>query len=483
MGARLTTASRRSRSAFEGGASGGVRQKRRLAAPLALAGIAASVFASSPARSESVLNDKPAPDSVAEMHGPFQEAFQLRVREKTLFPRLKRALQNLPPFLRDTTISLRSRSYYLHRRDEGDDIAEAWAIGGGLWVESGWFEDVFAVGGELFTSQKLIGKKSRDGTDLLKTGQRSYTVFGQAYAMLRYRDHLFTAYRQELNLPYVNKNDSRMTPATFEGYTLRGSISAIPKLEKLEYLGGYLTQMKRRDEDRFIHMSEAAGVPGTSRHGMAFGGLMITPVKDFVFGAIDYYVEDTINIAYAKVDYLYWPTDELGVRFQGQFSHQRSVGNDALTGSSFRTWIVGGRVAASYRSGILALGFSTTDGGAQIVSPFGGNPSFLSIMQRDFDRAGEDAWIAGLTYDFERLGFEGLSAFANYAEGYGARDADTGESLPDRREFDVTLDYRVKKGLLRGFWLRLRASVLDVDGEEKTSNEFRAIINYDIPVL
>jgi hypothetical protein len=460
-----------------------VRQKHRLAPPLALAGIAASVFASSPAWSESVLNDKPAPDSVAEMHGPFQEAFQLRVREETLFPQLKRALQNLPPFLRDTTISLRTRSYFLRRRDGNNDVAEAWAVGGGLWVESGWFEDVFAIGGELFTSQKLVGKKERDGTQLLKTGQKSYTVLGQAYAMLRYRDHLFTAYRQELNLPYVNKNDSRMTPATFEGYTLQGSVSAVPKLEKLEYVGGYLTQMKQRDEDRFIHMSEAAGVPGTSRHGMAFGGLMITPFKDFVLGAIDYYVEDTINIAYAKVDYLYWPTDELGVRFQGQFSHQRSVGDDALTGSSFRTWIVGGRVAASYRSGILALGFSTTDDGAQIVSPFGGNPSFLSIMQRDFDRAGEDAWIAGLTYDFKRLGFDGLSAFANYAEGYGARDPNTGESLPDRREFDVTLDYRVKKGLLRGFWLRLRASVLDVDGNEKTSNVVRAIINYDIPVL
>jgi hypothetical protein len=427
----------REESRFGSRASDRARLPRRLTAPLALAGIAASVFASPPARSESVLNDKPAPDSVAEMHGPLQEAFQLRVREETLFPRLKRALQNLPPFLRDTTVSLRTRSYYLHRRDVDGDIAEAWAIGGGLWVESGWFED----------------------------------------------DHRFTAYRQELNLPYVNKNDSRMTPATFEGYTLRGSVSAVPKLEKLEYVGGYLTKMKRRNEDRFIHMSEAAGVPGTSSHGMAFGGLMITPFKDFVLGAVDYYVADTINIAYATVDYLYRPTDEVGVRFQGQFSHQRSVGNDALTGSSFRTWIVGGRVAASYRSGILALGFSTTDDGAEIVSPFGANPSFLSIMQRDFDRAGEDAWIASLTYDFKRLGFEGLSAFANYAEGYGAIDADTGASLPDRREIDVTLDYHVKKGLLRGFWLRLRASLLDVDGEQKTRNEFRAIINYDIPVL
>lgn len=479
----MAAASPKSESAFARRAAEERHLPRRLAAPLALAGVAAVVLASPPAWSESVLDDKPAPESVEEMPDSFAEAFLLLERKETLFPVLKRALQRLPPFLRDTAVILRTRTYFLRHRDGNNDVAEAWAMGGGLWFESGWLEDTFAVGGELFTSQKLVGKEERDGTLLLKTGQKGYTVLGRAYAMLRYGNHRFTAYRQEIDLPYVNKDDSRMTPKTFEGYTLRGSISAIPKIEKLEYVGGYLTRMKRRAEDQFISMSEAAGVPGSSSHGMAFGGGRFAPFENFSFGAIDYYVEDTINIAYAMVDTLYRPTDELGVRFQGQFSHQRSVGKEALTGSSFRTWIVGGRVAASYGGGILALGFSTTDEGAGIRSPFGGDPSFLSIMQRDFNRAGENAWIASLSYNFSRLGLEGLSAFANYAEGYGAIDADTGAPLPDRREFDVTVDYRVKKGLLRGFWLRLRASVLDVDGREKTSDEVRAIINYEIPVL
>jgi hypothetical protein len=274
-----------------------------------------------------------------------------------------------------------------------------------------------------------------------------------------------------------------MAPRTFEGYTLRGTFAEIPKLEKIEYVGGYLTKTKQRDDDEFISMSEAAGVPGTSSHGMAFGGVMVSLSERFSIGAVDYYVKDTINIAYAKFDRLFRPTGDLGVRLQGQFSHQRSVGSGALTGSSFRTWTVGGRLATSYRNAILALSFSTTDDGAEIISPYGGDPSFLSIMQRDFDRAGEDAWMLTLTYNFKRFGLAGLSAFANYAEGYGAIDADTGESLPDRREFDITLDYRLETGVLRGFWLRLRASVLDVDGRDKTSNVVRAIINYEIPVL
>jgi hypothetical protein len=434
-------------SAWTPGRADGIRRTRRRVRAVAVAGIAASLLAAPPARSESVLAEQPAPDSVEEMRGPFARAFDLRRREETLFP------------------------------------AEAWAIGGGLWFESGWLEDVFAVGGELFTSQKLVGAKSRDGTRLLGDDQKGITVLGQAYAMLRYGGQRFTAYRQELDLPYVNKNDSRMIPATFEGYTLRGEFTGIANLAKLEYIGGYLTRMKKRDEDHFIPMSEAAGVPGSSSHGMVLGGVRITPFEDLDFGAIDYYVKDTINIAFAKANYLLLKTDEFSVRVEGQFSHQRSVGDDALTGSAFRTWMVAGRVAASYRGAILGVSFSTTDDGAEIISPFGGNPSYLSIMQRDFDRAGEDAWGVTLTYSFKELGWDGLSAFANYAEGYGAIDADTGASLPDRRELDVTLDYRVTKGPLRGFWLRLRGSVLDVDGDRKTHDVVRAIINYDIPVL
>jgi hypothetical protein len=58
-----------------------------------------------------------------------------------------------------------------------------------------------------------------------------------------------------------------------------------------------------------------------------------------------------------------------------------------------------------------------------------------------------------------------------------------GLSLPDRREFDFTIDYQVKTGWLRGFWLRVRASVVDTDGEERTSNELRVTLSHAIPVL
>jgi hypothetical protein len=119
---------------------------------------------------------------------------------------------------------------------------------------------------------------------------------------------------------------------------------------------------------------------------------------------------------------------------------------------------------------------------ADIRNPFGSYPGYLSLMERDFNRAGETAWLVGLAYDFGRLGFPGLSAFVNFAQGTGARDPTTRQPGPDERELDLTLDYRVtKKGWLEGLWLRLRGAILE--SNDSTQTEIRLILNYAFPVL
>ena len=70
--------------------------------------------------------------------------------------------------------------------------------------------------------------------------------------------------------------------------------------------------------------------------------------------------------------------------------------------------------------------------------------------------------------------------FANYAEGYGARDSETRESLPNTREFNITIDYKPNMGFLHGFWLRLRGAVVETN---ERSTDLRVIFNYALPVL
>jgi hypothetical protein len=427
--------------------------------------------------SEGTLDDEPAPDSVEGLHGPLDQPFRERIREETLFPRLKRKLQTLPSFFRDTELVLKPRWYYFSRRDLDDDRQNAWTFGGSLAYRSGWWKDFLSVGVEAFSSWKVVGKERHDGTLLLKPGQESYSVVGLLYAQLRHEDQVLTLYRQELDLPYVNKRYNRMTPNTFEGYTLQGAFS------KFNYIVGHLTRMKKRNEDNFSPMSEAAGVPGGRSRGLTLTGVQYSPSERLSIGAINYFGKDYLNIFYAETGYTRSLTDELSLKLEAQFTDQRSVGDDLLTGSSFNTWVLGGRAAISLRNAILTAAFSTTDDEAAVQSPFGSYPGYLSLMQRNFFRADEDAWLVGLSYTFSRLGMSGLSAYANFARGVGARDADTGAALGDHTELDLTIDYRLKEGLWRGFWLRLRGSLLKEDGAAERSKEVRIILNYQIPVL
>ncbi len=90
----------------------------------------------------------------------------------------------------------------------------------GSWL--GWAWNRVALGGELFTSLPLYAPDSRPGTGLLKPIQDPIFVPGQAYFRLRHERQVVTLYRQRYDLPYINGNDGRMIPNTFEGYSIDG---------------------------------------------------------------------------------------------------------------------------------------------------------------------------------------------------------------------------------------------------------------------
>jgi hypothetical protein len=442
-----------------------------LAAALLMIPAADSAFAG-----EAVLQETTAPDSVDDLETPFEKGFEKEERRPPLFPRLSQRLQSLPPFLRDTSLLLHLRSYAFNRLPTFGDRQAAFAGGGWLAYQSGWWAERLSLGATLYTSQRFWGPSRFEGSLLLRPVQRSYSVLGQAFVKLRHQSHVLTVGRLDLDLPYVNRRDNRMTPQTFQGVTLRRAEA------RFRYSFGYLTDIKLRNSNDFISFSEAAGVGDRARR-MVFGGIGFLPSEKLSFGAIDYFVRDTLNILYAEASWTRDLTDELGVRFGAQFTDQRSVGDDLLTGSSFDTRVFGGRAGASWRNAILTLSFSTTDDESAIRSPYGSYPGYLSRMQSDFNRAGEEAFGVGLSYHLGALGLESLSGFGNYTRGWDARDADTGQSLPDRDEWNLTFDWRSEAGRLRGFWLRLRGAVARVDGGDHTSGEFRIILNYEIPVL
>ena len=399
-----------------------------------------------------------------------------------LFLPLREEMKDLPPFLRDIDLKAHFRTYYFNRTRPDDTVNEALAFGGWLGLSSGWLLDTFAAGATLYGSAPLYAPEDRDGTLLLKPGQEGYYVPGEAWGALRYREYaLLKGYRHLVDLGYVNPQDNRMTPNTFEGVTLKGKVSWV------EYTAGYLWAIKRRNDDDFVDMSVAAGVKG-QHDGVALAGVRLTPLTGLRIDVSDAWGDNMFNTLYGEVDYLRPLNDDWKIRIGAQFTDQRAVGDARVQTASERFWAtqVGGvRAQVIYRELTATAAFSITGSGNTIQSPWGTYPGYLSLIELDFNRANEKAVLVGLAYDFSRL-TRGLSANTNVAWGWDAIDPRTRDKAPNQTEYDVTVDYRppwVLPAFLKGLWFRARAAVLDQEDARRTGYQFRLILNWERDLL
>jgi hypothetical protein len=271
-----------------------------------------------------------------------------------------------------------------------------------------------------------------------------------------------------------------MTPNTFEGYTLQGTFGSGDGAPGFRYVGGYITKIKERNGDDFIWMSRAAGA--TVKRGVGMAGGLLTYGK-FSLGAFNYYSQDIINIFYTESRYSFPITEKLSALLAVQFTEQRSVGTD-LTQGRFSTNQFGMKGEVSYGGAVLALGYTHVNRGADLRNPWGANPSYTAVMVQPFNRAGEQAVISRLIYDFSRVGLEGVSGSVLFVHGWDRVDPSTKNAVPNENEFDADLQWRPSWSFLKGFSARLRyARVHQYQGPKDTLHEYRAIFNYDFGLL
>src|SRR5438270_2065643 len=124
---------------------------------------------------------------------------------------------------KDTKFEFNLRTFYFDRSDFNGAEKQAWAIGGWVGVKTGYFLDHIAFGATLYTSNPIYAPDDRDGTLLLAPGQNGYTILGEFYAELRIvKDVGITVGAKGYDTPFINRNDTRMTPNTFEAVVLQG---------------------------------------------------------------------------------------------------------------------------------------------------------------------------------------------------------------------------------------------------------------------
>jgi hypothetical protein len=391
-------------------------------------------------------------------------------------PRIEWGLDCAPAFVRDTDLRVRFRTFVFDRRNPDESKNDAWALGGWLQYVSGWAGGVFSIGATGYTSQPLWAPEDRDGTSILEPGQEPIEVLGQAFARVRYRDYaMLTVYRQSIDDGYLNPQDNRMVPNTFEGVTLKGEGCGFA------YDLGYVWAIKPRNRDEFIPMSEHAGADGDDQ-GMWFASVTLEPRTCVDVHLATYHLNEVYNTVFVRARYQPGIRPDLDGRFGVQWTDQRSVGEERL--GNFQTWNLGAGAGLKWSWGLnVGVAAHVTGEDASIRSNFGTWPGWLSMIETDFDRAGEKAWGVAVAFDFgdsRRLCVPGLTARFAYVQGTDRVDPATGGGLPTTREWDVDLIYNVPR--VKGLQFRLRNAYVDVDGPV-LGYQFRFIVNYEIELL
>jgi hypothetical protein len=385
--------------------------------------------------------------------------------------------------LRDTTFSVQLRSEYLDRDNFNHSQSEAWTLGGSAGVKTGYFYDAVALGATVYTSQRLYGPLDKDGTKLLQPGQEPYTAIGELYTQFKLTNEILaTAGRRAFNTPFINTQDSLMTPNTFVIYAVQGVVHNPDDSAALRFGAGYVDKIKPRNAEDFESMATAAGAPSGVERGVYVAGGIYT-AGPFSLGAVDYYSADIINIGYSEIKYAVPLARRVSLRFGAQYTDQRSTGNDLLTGKPFSTDQYGLKAEIGFGAALLtaarthtAIGTVSPSGsGTDMRNPWGGYPGYTAVQIENFYRAGENATLLRAAYNFPRR--TALSVYALWVHG----------STPDvakqfaQDEYDFNLQWDAPKGTFQGLQMRLRyAHVAQAGPSDQHQNELRLLVYYQL---
>jgi len=364
------------------------------------------------------------------------------------------------------------RTYYFTRDFDVSNTREDIAAGGMLYYRTAPLYGI-NFGIAFYTAQGMgLNDNDKDVYGLLASdangNHESFSVLGESYIQFTRWDTTLKVGRQELETPWVNTDDSRLTPQSTESYTLTNN-----SISGLEIVASHVTKMRDRTSTDFDSMTKFAGIM-TNDKPVILGGITYSGVEGLKVQLWDFYAHDFLNDIYFKADYSRKITDNFSGFGGFQYLNQEDVGDQL--GGSLDTHMY------AVEGGIKGYGFKFSlaygeVGDQDIVYPWGSD--FIVEGQiNSLDRADETGILAKLDYDFSKIGLKGLSAKVVYM-GFDNPENGTNAS-PDIDEINFDVKYKFS-GFLEGLGLRARYAIIDQDealgGEDFTDS--RLYFTYD----
>ena len=387
--------------------------------------------------------------------------------------------------LRDTTFSVQLRSMYENLQNFDTSTSLAWALGGSAGFKTGYFWDFVSLGVTSYTSQRLYAPQDESGTKLLRPEQRSYTVAGgELYGQFRLTDEIVAFVgRKGFDTPFINTQDSLMTPNTFQVYAVQGVLGGTDSSSTLRFGAGYVDKIKQRNSEDFVSMASAAGAPAGIDRGVYVAGGNYK-VGQLSLGVVDYHCPDILNIAFTEVNYAIPLSSSLRLRLAAEYTGQHSTGGDLLTRSPFtadqyglKAELVIGTALLTIARTLTAVGTLTAtangESGTSLRNPWGGYPGYTSVQIENFYRAGEDATMLRAAYNFPK--WTGLSAYGLWV--HGSTPEVAGQYA--QSEYDANLQWSAPPGSLKGLKLVARYGHVSQAGpRDQHQNDLRLILTY-----
>ena len=381
-------------------------------------------------------------------------------------------------FFSGSELLLAPRAYFLDRNRDTNPDNEGLSIGGGVTWKSGWLFDRLRLAVTGSFAPVVYGPEDKDGTGLWQPGPEGIAVLSELNATFRFTEQSgLRVGRQRFELPYLGSHDIRMIPNTFRAVAV-GDVSTA--IDNLAWIVGYVDRIKLKNSDEFVRMSEAAGVEDEDR-GVLMAGVKYLLPGGLELSATNQHTFDIFNTFFAKAETEVALSGAWSLGLNLQYTDQRDVG-DSFAGD-FTTGLLSGKVELNYERTTFRVAASSTRDERGIFKPYGNPSNYLSVVVDDFDRAGEDAWLVGITHDFGQVGPGTLSAFGNVVHG---NTPDSGDAAsPDETEYDLTVDWHLNRSWSDRIWVRVRGAFVDQDEDAGGDDffDFRIIINYDYDLL
>ena len=278
-----------------------------------------------------------------------------------------------------------------------------------------------------------------------------------------------------VNDGYVNPQDNRMLPNTFEGVTLKGVVGPVG------YHVGYLWDIKPRNSEDFISMSQQAGAAGDDE-GLLLTSVTLTPWKALNVFLGNYYVPEVFNTGFGKIQYTQPLAGDLAMQLGVQYTDQRSIGDERL--GDFVTWNVGLGVAASVPGAHGGPG-DPLHGGRRLDPVALRHVARIPLDDPDRLRPGRRDSLGHrgqvrLRRDLDPLAGARPERLPRLRPGDGPGRPRDRERPPDDREGDLDVIYNVPA--VKGLQFRLRNAYVD-EGGDRVGYQVRLILNYLVDLL